>query len=189
MEKNEKSKFIPWYEWVYSIWENGTIYSHLYGNIKILKTYMDKDWYAVVVLYKEWKRKYTRVHRLLAMTYIRNHYSLPVVNHIDGNKKNNTISNLEWSSISDNNLHAYRLWLKKITKHHNFFTNHPTKWLLWSKNHNSKPVSQYSKEGVLIKVWWSTMDIQRELNIKNTNVSACCLWKVKSAGWYIWKYC
>lgn len=47
-----------------------------------------------------------QVHRLVALTYIRNHYNLPVVNHIDGNKMNNSVDNLEWCSHQYNTMHA-----------------------------------------------------------------------------------
>lgn len=53
---------------------------------------------------------------------------------------------------------------------------------------NSKKVMQYDKEYNLIKIWDSTMDAQRELNIKSYNISKCCNGKTKSAGGFIWKY-
>ena len=48
-----------------------------------------------------------RVHRLVAITFLSNPDNLPVVNHIDGNKANNHIDNLEWMSFKDNVLHAH----------------------------------------------------------------------------------
>lgn len=52
-----------------------------------------------------------KVHRLVAETYLDNPNNLPQVNHIDGNKANNHVTNLEWVSVSDNAKHAYRVGL------------------------------------------------------------------------------
>lgn len=52
--------------------------------------------YATVSLMRNGKRKEVTVHRLVSMAYIPNPDCLPQVNHIDGNKLNNQVSNLEW---------------------------------------------------------------------------------------------
>ena len=49
------------------------------------------------------------VHRIVAMAFIDNPNNLPTINHKDGNKDNNHVSNLEWSTHSDNLKHAYRV--------------------------------------------------------------------------------
>lgn len=54
-------------------------------------------------------------HRLVAEAYLENPKKLPLVNHIDGNKLNNCVDNLEWVSCLDNNLHAYKTGLKDKT--------------------------------------------------------------------------
>lgn len=53
-----------------------------------------------------------RIHRLIAEVFLPNPLKLPVVNHIDGNKGNNVISNLEWTTYTENNLHALKFKLK-----------------------------------------------------------------------------
>jgi HNH endonuclease len=52
------------------------------------------------------------VNRVIALRYLPNPLNLPVVNHIDGNKENNALTNLEWSTGSDNERHAHRTGLK-----------------------------------------------------------------------------
>lgn len=52
-------------------------------------------------------------HRLVALAFIPNPNNFPEVNHIDGNKLNNSIENLEWVSSRNNQLHAYKLGLRK----------------------------------------------------------------------------
>lgn len=57
-----------------------------------------------------------RVHRLMAEAFIQNPNNLPIINHIDGNKLNNTIANLEWCDYSYNALHAHRTGLTSNRK-------------------------------------------------------------------------
>lgn len=66
--------------------------------------------YYQVSLSKEGKTYKVYVHRIVAEAFIEG--SGETVNHIDGNKLNNVVSNLEWLSYSDNNKHAFRIGLK-----------------------------------------------------------------------------
>lgn len=63
--------------------------------------------YLYVKLWKGGKMYNRSVHRLVALAFIPNPDNLPVVNHLDGDKTNNHVSNLEWCSHSDNHRHAY----------------------------------------------------------------------------------
>ena len=63
--------------------------------------------YYHVILYRQNKRKVALVHRLVAEAFIPNPNNLPQVNHKDGNKLNNNVTNLEWCSEQDNMLHAF----------------------------------------------------------------------------------
>lgn len=49
-----------------------------------------------------------KVHRAVAETFLKNHYNYPTINHIDGNKANNCVNNLEWCSYQYNTLHAIK---------------------------------------------------------------------------------
>lgn len=69
----------------------------------------DKDGYLEVGLYKNKKRYFRRVHRLVLEAFSDNPNKLSQVNHKDGNTKNNNISNLEWCSCQDNLLHSFRV--------------------------------------------------------------------------------
>lgn len=78
----------------------------------ILKPDIDPAGYASVVLYdvtSKRKRYTTKVHRIVAITFIENPNNLPIVNHKDGDKSNNSIDNLEWVSPRDNNIHRHRI--------------------------------------------------------------------------------
>ena len=77
----------------------------------IIKPYSNTKGYLKVGLYKgdDNKRIKFRVNRLVASAFIPNPYSLPQVNHKDGNKANNSFTNLEWVTNNDNQRHAARL--------------------------------------------------------------------------------
>lgn len=86
------------------------------GNIrnsenKNILTNFDKNriGYLRVYLYSEGKKKRYFVHRLVAETFIPNPENKPQVNHKDGNKQNNELSNLEWVTRSENGLHYFRV--------------------------------------------------------------------------------
>lgn len=72
---------------------------------RILKTWVNGD-YLKVWLCKDGKQKLKKVHRLVAEAFVPGDHSL-TVNHIDGDKLNNTPSNLEWISHSDNVRHQH----------------------------------------------------------------------------------
>lgn len=81
---------------------------------KVYKTYINKNGYLqiCVSLGNRNKKKVFRVHKAVAETFIPNLESKPEVNHKDGNKLNNCISNLEWATSSENTVHAYNTGLK-----------------------------------------------------------------------------
>ncbi len=94
----------------------------LYKEPKLLKNSVSDSGYIVNTLTgtKE-GRKVTQVHRLVAKAFIPNIDNLPQVNHIDGVKTNNHVSNLEWITSKDNVIHAYQLGLinvKRGGEHH-----------------------------------------------------------------------
>ncbi len=81
---------------------------------RIMKTFICRQGYENIQLYDGKGNKiHTSIHRLVASSFIRNEQDKPVVNHIDGDKRNNNVTNLEWSTTSENNKHAYKLGLSK----------------------------------------------------------------------------
>ncbi len=79
---------------------------------KILKTYQINNGYECLKLVKDGVRYSYLLHRLVAEHFIPNQFNKPEVNHIDGNKSNNKVSNLEWNTVSENRLHALKTGLK-----------------------------------------------------------------------------
>jgi hypothetical protein len=97
---------IKGFEGFYSINRKGEILSH-YQN-KIIKVSINRKGYYRIGLRKQGTRKYFTVHRLVALTFINNPDNKPEVNHIDCNKLNNNVENLEWVYPSENMQHAKR---------------------------------------------------------------------------------
>lgn len=83
----------------------------------ILKTGNNGKGYLFVNLSKDNKVKQFYVHRLVAIAFIKNEEDKPQVNHIDGNKANNNVENLEWLTCSENNKHAFETNLRKAPLH------------------------------------------------------------------------
>ena len=77
---------------------------------KLKKTRLNKFGYEIVHLSRNGENKHRSIHRLVAMAFIDNPDNLPEVNHIDSNKQNNRIDNLEWVTRSENMKHAYGRW-------------------------------------------------------------------------------
>lgn len=73
---------------------------------KLLKVEVMQDGYSRIVLMKESVKKRYMCHRLVAETYIPNPNNKPYVNHIDGNRSNNCVENLEWCTQSENERHS-----------------------------------------------------------------------------------
>jgi len=102
----------------YLIREDGYIYSNY--TKKLLALVKQNTGYLSVTLYKNKKGYVKPVHRLVAIAFIQNDNNYKCVNHKDGNRHNNNVSNLEWCTHSYNSLHSFRelgrvIWNKGIT--------------------------------------------------------------------------
>lgn len=109
-------KWIPGYEGLYYATTDGQIFSAKIG--RFMKPHFMPNGYLNVLLYKDKKKSAHGIHRLVAMTFISNPGCLPQVNHIDGDKKNNRVENLEWCTSSGNIQHAYDNGMKENCRNH-----------------------------------------------------------------------
>lgn len=91
------------------------IHKKYYDRELILKEKDNKYGYKFISLGcgKRGERKNIAIHRLVAQAFIPNPNNYKEVNHIDGNKSNNKVNNLEWCTRQENVLHSYKLGLKK----------------------------------------------------------------------------
>lgn len=85
-------------------------------NEKLLSVGRDKDGYLMAILCQDGIKKTVKIHRLVANAFIDKINGKNIVNHIDSNKSNNILSNLEWVSSLENNCHG-RLKMKTSSKY------------------------------------------------------------------------
>lgn len=97
-----------------------TYFSKVGRREKNISTKINYGGYPIVMIRHKGKQKTVRIHRLLAIMFIPNPFKKPHVNHIDGNKENYALENLEWCTRSENMKHAYKIGLKKPTDNSNY---------------------------------------------------------------------
>lgn len=114
---NIEWKPIKDYEDLYLVSNTGLVKSLHWGKEKLLKQVIRNEnyQYYFVGLLKNKKRKYYAVHRLVAQAFIENTNNYTQVDHLDGNKLNNNVSNLEWVTPKENTNRAWKLGLAKYT--------------------------------------------------------------------------
>jgi hypothetical protein len=134
--KDEIFKKILGYDYYY-VSNYGRVYSSFKKSIRKQK-HKPNGYLAIDLSYKG-KHKILHIHRLVAQYFLPNNDTTLQVNHIDGNKKNNHISNLEWCSRVDNMKHAVKVGLCTNT-------------------HARKPVKQLDLEGNVLQVFKSAVE-------------------------------
>lgn len=149
------------FEGLYSVSNKGRVMSLMRG--KVLKCLIDGMGYPFVILYKaNSKPKQIKIHKLVAESFIDNPEKLPYINHIDENKKNNNVGNLEWCSPSYNtNYSIYKCSCK---------------------------IKQLDKNGNLIKIWNSFKEIKNELGYDASTIRKVCKGKQRYAYNFKWEY-
>ena len=140
------------------------------SNNKILKTHKSTGGYLYISVWKNNKVKHIKLHRLVAQAFIPNHENKPFVNHIDGNKLNNCVNNLEWVTNKENISHAYKNGLMNKNKRKNI------------------KINQYDLDGNFIKSWYGFNDIEKNFKVSRSTIRFCCLNKIKTSKGYIWRY-
>lgn len=180
-------KDVVWYEWYYQVsnmWNvksldrfiNSSHNSKQYIKWIHIKKIINNSWYYAISLANNTKPKKFSIHRLVAQAFLLNVDNKPAVNHIDWNKLNNNVENLEWCTVKENTQHARKnLWLTWYWK-----------WITWKHNPLSKKVKQLDLYGNIITIWDSVADAWRWVGWCSSMISECCLWKWhhKTAYWY-----
>ena len=173
----------------YTIDTEGNVYSK--RKHKYLKQTINKYGYCKVTLQKDKYKKMYSVHRLVAETFISNYNKLPQVNHIDGNKQNNHVANLEWCTAKHNMNEAVRTGLfdncKKIQKE-NAVKNNLNKYHILANEVTKKKIAQYDKQNNLLNTYESISEASRKIGITITSISYSANGKRKTAGGFIWHF-
>lgn len=167
----------------YYITDRGDVYSRNYsrtGCIKKLTPYKNHKGYLWLHL---GRNKTCYIHRLVAETFIPNPENKSQINHKDGNKENNCVNNLEWTSNSENVLHAYRI----LHRTNNFLGKSYMKGRYGKDNPTHKVVQQI-KDGEVIAEFYGICEAGRVLGLNHANIVSCCQGKRKTVGGFNWKY-
>ena len=107
------------------------------------------------------------LHRLIALAFIENTENKEQVNHIDGNKLNNSVVNLEWVTNQENQIHKFKVGLG---------------------NNFTRKITQFDLEMNKIKDFNSIAEASKELNIGKSNIRGVLINYRKTAGGFIFKY-
>lgn len=156
-------KDIKGYEGLYIISNTGRI-------AKLLHPKINKDGYCEQGLVKDSKKKSKRIHRLVAEAFIPNPDGLLEVNHIDENKSNNNVENLEWCDHKYNTTHGTRI--ERI--------RHAQR----NRADRSKPV-MCIETGI---VYPSINEAARQTGADRNTIADVCKGKLKTAKGCHWKY-
>ena len=136
-------------------------------SIRIIAPYQNSKGYNIIRTTENENTKYYQLHRVVLTTFspIEGMDNLQV-NHKDGNKSNNELSNLEWCTCKENIEHALK---------NDLFGN-------------IKRVYQYDLDGNFMKEFKSIAQAEKETFILKVNIIACCRSKVRQSGGYQWRY-
>ena len=147
-----------------------------------IKPFINKYGYVEYSLNdKDNKRRHIQAHRIVAIMFIDNPFNKKYVNHLDGNKLNNNVSNLEWCTASENEKHSYRV-LGKINPKPSFGK------IGYNYTKGEHSVGQYDISNNLIKVWFSPSVAEIEGGFSLKQISAVCNGLQKTHRGFIWKY-
>ncbi len=144
---------------------------------KILKQSKNIWGYMKVWLYKDSKRKEVFVHRLVVQAFLENPDNKPCVNHIDNDKTNNRLENLEWCTYQENSDWSKIQGRRKITG-------------TWRENiiktRKRKPVIGTDSEGK--EYYFKMVRAVEEMGFNTKAVIDCCKGKMKSTKGFTWRY-
>ena len=150
----------------YAVTSDGKVYSKKTN--KFIKPSIGSKGYFQVCLTVDGKKRTVKVHRIVAETFIPNPAGKPQVNHIDGNKRNNCVENLEWCTNSENQIHSYRV--------------------IGNENHGGgggkTPVICVETN----KIYCSASAAARDTGVLVQNIIRACKKRCKTAGGFHWNY-
>ena len=143
---------------------------------RIIKPEKDSKGYLRVSFCVNGKSHTFKVHRLVAQAFIPNPECKPQVNHIDGNKQNNNVENLEWCTNQENQIHAVKTGL-----YHKNYTPSNSRKILQINKDTDEVIAKYPSINAAL----------RHFNLsvtKRANIVECCRGKQKTGYGYKWKY-
>lgn len=164
------------YEGVYEVSDSGSVWSIRHGRNLILQT--SNSGYHFVHLWRNNQRASRFVHRLMAASFIVGYSDELMVNHIDGNKKNNVVINFEMVTASENMLHSVHVLGNRSAM---------LNGLNGAENGFSKPVLQLSIDGQVLQRFECRRDAVRK-GFNAACITECCNGTQKTHKGYRWSH-
>lgn len=181
----EKIKTIKGFE-DYKVSSTGKIYNK---KNEVMKTHISisKCGYAteLIVLRKDKKPHTLRVSRLVATAFVDGYFEGALCGHKDDDSRNNNADNLYWTTFSENNSHNGRA--KKVAdlkRKNGDYKKHSE----YMKNKYSKPILQYSLDGVLLNEFKSAREAERITGLDNGHIGKAAKGIYSQYRGFIWKY-
>lgn len=172
----EEWKELKDFEEFYEISNMGRIYSK---RKKKIMTVLDHNCgYVQINLIGKGFKTHKYIHRLVAEHFVPNEENKPMVNHKDGDKRNNQYTNLEWCTARENQQHS-----RKVLKRETYKI--PVTY--GKEHHNSKKINQI-KNGTVINTFFGCGEAFRATGISKANIWSALKGKRQSAGGYNWQY-
>ena len=172
-------KDIQGYEGRYMISNFGNVMSMNYKNSKKPRVMVPIKHHLGYLLIHLGNNKLKMIHTLVAKAFIPNPDNKQFVNHIDGNKQNNNVKNLEWVTSKENMNHAIRTGLRDPHKN-----NHPK----GKDVVNSRSILQCSKNGTVIKRWECISDAARAIGCNPSSIINNASGRTKTLHGFTWRY-
>ena len=194
-------KDVPEYEGLYMVSNLGRIMSlHCTSKVakengvhdrRIMKNVMSSSGYYHVGLSKNGVKIMHSIHVLVARAFIPNPENKPSVNHIDGNRTNNAVSNLEWATYKENQQHAIRTGLRDLHKPHIMHKPYRARKKRSSDktsySYGSYGFLQYSPEGNFVKLWRTQVEAADAVGFSQADISKCVAGRRKMCAGFIWR--
>ena len=160
----------------YKVSNTGKVYS--LAKNEVMKPWIINSGYQVISLFDRGVRKHMLVHRLVALNFIDNPLNKPQVNHIDGDKLNNNVDNLEWTTASENINH------NKVLGR---LDTHTAREVL--NKVQTKAVNQLDIEtGKVIATYNTIREACKETGYQDAKITLVCQGKRNSHNGYRWEY-
>lgn len=159
---------------IYKHW-NGSCYANLTIKEKILKCSKSSQGYLSVSIGFNKNRRPIKIHQLVARHFLKNPNNYNCINHIDCNKLNNKVNNLEYCTNEYNIKEAAKNGLLK-------------KPIGYGNPANQKVAMLDLKTNEVLRIYYSLKEAQEDTGIRYQNISACCRGITKYAGKYKWTY-
>lgn len=146
--------------------------------------------YYCLSLFKDGKGKVHLLHRLIAKAFIPNPNNLPEIDHINGNRKDNRIENLRWTTRKGNmNNPVTKSRMSKYYSDKDWIMAKIQKGIINKSKTAPKKVYQYSLDGVFLKEYETTIIAEKETGVKKELITMSCRESGKrQAKGFLWTY-